>query len=60
VDELRTTVQEGGFQVSKKGVFNVRMGWQKRKERKGGGKKGSQGYACADALLVYMLIKDCG
>jgi hypothetical protein len=59
VDQLRTTVQEGDFQVSTKEVFNVQMGWEKGKERKGGGKKGSQGGACADALLVYMLIKDC-
>ncbi len=60
MDELHTTVQEGGFQVSTKEVFNVRIGWEKGKDRKGGSKKGSQGYACTDALLGYMLLKDCG
>jgi hypothetical protein len=45
VDEFRTTVQEGDFQESTKGVFNVQMGWEKGKKRKGGGKKGSQGGA---------------
>ncbi len=58
MDELRITVHEEDFQVSTKGVFNVQMGWEKGKERKGGGKKGSQGGACVDALLVYVQIKD--
>jgi hypothetical protein len=58
VDELRTTVQEGDFQVSIKG--NLICKWNGKKgKRKGGRKKGSQGGSCACASLVYMLIKDC-
>jgi hypothetical protein len=52
VDKLRTTVQEGDFQVSTKGIFNVQMGWE-RGTRGGGNKRRLQGEACADACL-YM------
>ncbi len=51
MEKLRTTVQEGVFQVSTKGIFSVQMGWEKEREE-GVAKEGMR-EACAYVRL-YM------
>jgi hypothetical protein len=55
VDKLRTTVQEGDFQVSTKEVFDVQMGWERGTRGGGQQKKVTRGSVCR-CLLVYVII----